>query len=893
MTANETRQAFLKFFADREHRIVPSSPLVLPKDPTLLFANAGMNQFKDVFTGRDRRDYVRAASSQKCLRVSGKHNDLEAVGRTPRHHTFFEMLGNFSFGDYFKKEAIVYAWELITQVYGVPEERLWVTVFRGNEAFDPDDEAWKIWHDEVGVPAGRILRLGEKDNFWRMGDTGPCGPCSEIHFDLGEDLTSVGEPSTPETDEVRFIEVWNLVFMQFDQQAGGPALALPAPSIDTGMGLERIVSILQGHRSNYDTDLFVPILDATAKRAGVRRGADAETDFSLRVIADHARAFCFLTADGVVPANDNRGYVLRRLLRRAIRHGRKLGIAEPFLHEVTPVVIDGLGEQYPELLAATDAIIEIGKLEEQRFADTLSTGLQMLEESLGKLGEDSKARPTLPGKELFRLYDTFGFPLDLARDIAEERGIELDESGFEAEMAKQRTRARASWKKAETAKVTAAYAELARSVRSEFAGYDHERLDDARATALLVDGKPVETLAEGVEGEVVLDLTPFDAESGGQVADTGFIVAPSGHAEVIDVQRPVEGLIVHRVRVESGSLTRGEAVTAEIDARRRQATRRNHTATHLLHAALREVVGTHVKQAGSLVAPDRLRFDFTHFAALADHAVADIELLVNRKVLEDLPVVTEELDLEKAIDGGAMALFGEKYGDRVRVVRVGDFSMELCGGTHTSRTGEIGLIKLVQERGIASGTRRVEAVSGEGSLAAFRHDYGIVKSLEERLSVPPDLVLEEVEKRLERVRALQRELDQQRLRAVRERLLESADEALDVAGTRVLARRVEGLGPQELRELADALRGRLNSGVVVLGRAEGGKASLLVAVTEDLKKKIPAGDLVRSLGKIIGGGGGGRPDMAEAGGKNPERLDEALQEAANEVARRMEAASSN
>jgi len=893
MTANETRQAFLEFFADRRHRVVPSSPLVLPKDPTLLFANAGMNQFKDVFTGRDRRDYVRAATSQKCLRVSGKHNDLEMVGRTPRHHTFFEMLGNFSFGDYFKKEAIAFAWELMTGVYGLPEERLWATVFRGNDDFDADDEAWKIWHDEVGVPAERILRLGEKENFWRMGDTGPCGPCSEIHFDLGEDLTSVSGASNPETDERRFIEVWNLVFMQFDQPAVGQAVELPAPSIDTGMGLERIVSILQGQRNNYDTDLFVPILDAAAKRAGVRRGADPETDFSLRVIADHSRAFCFLTADGVVPANDKRGYVLRRLLRRAIRHGRKLGITEPFLHEVTPAVIDGLGDQYPELLGANDAIVEIGKLEEQRFADTLSTGLQVFEDALTKLGGDAKPGNTLPGKELFRLYDTFGFPLDLARDIAEERGIELDERGFESEMAKQRARAQASWKTAETAKVAAVYAELSQSVRSEFAGYASERLDDVRATVLLMDGKAVETLMEGVEGEVVLDRTPFYAEAGGQVSDTGFIVAPSGHAEVIDVQRPVEGLIVHRVRLESGSLTRGEAVTAEIDSRRREATRRNHTATHLLHAALREVVGTHVKQAGSLVAPDRLRFDFTHFAALADHAVADIELLINRKVLEDLPVSTDELDLEEAIEGGAMALFGEKYGDRVRVVRVGEFSVELCGGTHTSRTGEIGLIKLVQERGIASGTRRVEAVSGEGSLAAFRHDYGIVKSLEEQLSVPRDLVLEEVEKRLERVRALQRELDQQRLRAVRERLLQSTDEAQEVAGTRVLARRVEGLGPQEMRELADALRGRLSSGVVVLGRAGGGKASLLVAVTEDLKKRLPAGDLVRSLGKIIGGGGGGRPDMAEAGGKNPERLDEALQEAAGEVARRMEAASSN
>jgi alanyl-tRNA synthetase len=594
-----------------------------------------------------------------------------------------------------------------------------------------------------------------------------------------------------------------------------------------------------------------------------------------------------------VPANDKRGYVLRRLLRRAIRHGRKLGITEPFLHEVTPVVIEGLGDQYPELLAATDAIVEIGKLEEQRFADTLSTGLQVLEVALTRLADGSEVRRKLPGNELFRLYDTFGFPLDLARDIAEERGIELDEAGFEAEMAQQRARAQASWKKAEAAKVAGVYSELSRTLVSEFAGYAAERLDDVRVTALLRDGRQIERLDEGAEGEVVLDVTPFYGEAGGQVADTGYLVAPSGHAEVIDVQRPAEGLIVHRVRVESGALTHGELLTAEIDSRRREATRRNHTATHLLHAALREVVGTHVKQAGSLVDPDRLRFDFTHFAALPDHAVADIELLVNRKVLETLPVETQEIDLEEAIEAGAMALFGEKYGDRVRVVRVGDFSLELCGGTHTARTGEIGLVKLTQERGIASGTRRVEAVSGEGSLTAFRLDYGIVKSLEQQLSVSRDLVLGEVEKRLDRVRALQRELEQQRLQGIRERLLQSTDEAEEVAGTRVLARRVEGLGPQEMRELADALRGRLHSGVVVLGRAEGKKASLLVAVTEDLKKKVAAGDLVRALGKIIGGGGGGRRDMAEAGGKNPERLDEALREAANEVARRMEASPSD
>ncbi|HXV75058.1 MAG TPA: alanine--tRNA ligase, partial [Candidatus Polarisedimenticolaceae bacterium] len=730
MTANETRKRFLSFFADRGHRVVPSSPLVLPNDPTLLFANAGMNQFKDVFTGREVRDYLRAASSQKCLRVSGKHNDLETVGRTPRHHTFFEMLGNFSFGDYFKKEAVEYAWELVTGVFGLPEERLWASVFGGTATLPADEEAFRLWTETIGLPAERVLRLGEKDNFWRMGETGPCGPCSELHFDLGADLASVEPGSNPATDDRRFLEIWNLVFMQFDQQSDGALVPLPAPSIDTGMGLERIASVLQGKRSNYDTDLFRPILQAVAERAAVRYGADEETDLALRVIADHGRAFCFLTADGVVPANDNRGYVLRRLLRRAIRFGRKLGIDEPFLHHVTPAVVDGLGDHYPELLAARDAMLEIGKLEEQRFADTLSTGLQVLEQALAGTEPDrSTGRPVLAGADLFRLYDTFGFPLDLARDVADERGIELDVAGFEREMAKQRARAQASWKRVKNERASGVYSELVDRVQSRFAGYSVERLDGVPVAAVVRDGRPVDVLEGGEEGEVVLELTPFYAEAGGQVADTGFLAAPSGHAEVIDVQRPLPGLIVHRVRLVSGALENRERVTAEIDTRRREATRRNHTATHLLHAALREVVGTHVKQAGSLVAPDRLRFDFSHFAGLADHALADVELLINRKVMEDLAVETDEMDLDDAIAAGAMALFGEKYGERVRVVRIGDFSLELCGGTHTARTGEIGLVKLLHERGVASGTRRVEAVSGEGALSAFGDDQRVVRAL--------------------------------------------------------------------------------------------------------------------------------------------------------------------
>jgi alanyl-tRNA synthetase len=890
MTSREIRRAFLDYFTAREHRLVASSPLVLPNDPTLLFANAGMNQFKDVFTGREQRGYQRAASVQKCLRVSGKHNDLEMVGRTPRHHTFFEMLGNFSFGDYFKPEAIRFAWDLMTEVFALPRERLWVTVFEGNERFAADDDALVLWRDEIGVPAERILSLGEKDNFWSMGDVGPCGPCTELHYDLGEDLTSVSGASNPETDERRFIEIWNLVFMEFDRREDGQTVRLPAPSVDTGMGLERIVAVLQDKRSNFESDLFAPLLAAAAARAGKRWGADEETDFSLRVIADHARALCFLVADGVVPANDRRGYVLRRLLRRAIRHGRKLGIDEPFLHEITPVVVEGLGDVYPELLSAQEAILEVARREEERFAETLATGLTLLEESLAQLSQEG-APAVLPGEDLFRLYDTFGFPLELARDIAAERGVAIDEEGFAGQMAKQRARAKASWKGAGREEVADAYRRIATGRTTRFEGHATTRLESVRALALLdARGRPLESLQEGQQGEVVLDATPFYAEAGGQVADTGWLTGPAGRAEVLDVQRPLEGLSVHRVRVESGLLAADDAVTAEVDEERRKAIRRNHTATHLLHAALREVVGTHVKQAGSLVAPDRLRFDFAHFAGLTDRALADIESLVNRKVLEDIPVESGEMTLDEALDAGAMALFGEKYEDRVRVVSVGDFSLELCGGTHCARSGEIGLVKLTQERGIASGTRRVEAVTGEGSLERFRSEHAVVRALEEQLSVPRDKVLHEIGRRLDELRAAQRALEAQRVETVRQRLFRRAASPEIVAGVRLLVDRVDGLEPQELRELADGLRQKLGSGVVVLGRADGTKASVLVAVTRDLTDRLPAGDIVRALGRMIGGGGGGRPDLAEAGGKDASGLDGALREATREVERRMEAA---
>ena len=888
MTSRETRRTFLEFFASRKHRLVPSSPLVLPNDPTLLFANAGMNQFKDVFTGRERRDYTRATSVQKCLRVSGKHNDLEMVGRTPRHHTFFEMLGNFSFGDYFKREAISLAWELLTDVFGLPRERLWVSVFGGSSGFEADEEAFTVWRDEIGVAADRILRLGEKDNFWRMGDTGPCGPCTELHYDLGEQLTSA-DPSTPETDEHRFIEIWNLVFMQFDQREPGSVAPLPIRSVDTGMGLERLVSVLQDKRSNFETDAFQPLIRLAAERSGKQWGGSEETDVSLRVIADHARAFCFLVADGVVPANDKRGYVLRRLLRRAIRHGRKLGIKEPFLQDITPLVVEQLGEEYPELRSASDAILELGRREEERFAETLSTGLALLEKSLAKL-TPSKGHAILPGKEIFRLYDTYGFPIDLARDIASERGIELDERGFESEMARQRSRARASWKSEKQGQVAETYGELAQRYSTRFEGYGATSLDSVAIVSLLDErGQPVQELKEGERGQVVLAATPFYAEAGGQVADTGLLIGSAARAEVRDVQRPLAELLIHHTEVETGRLAVGDEVAAEVDEARRNAIRRNHTATHLVHAALREVVGTHVKQAGSLVAPERLRFDFSHFSAVTPRALADIESLINTKVLANIPVRTEETDLDTAVQSGAMALFGEKYAERVRLVSIGDFSRELCGGTHCGRTGEVGLIKLTQERGIASGTRRVEAVSGAGSLERFRAEHAIVRALEERLSVPGDRLLGELDRRLKELQAVRRELETERFALIRRQLLQKADSPQEVAGVRVVVERVDGIGGQEFRELADSLRQRLGSGVVVLGRASAGKASLLVAVTPDLTDRLPAGDLVRTLGRVIGGGGGGRPDMAEAGGKNVSRLDEVLRSVLSAVEQRMEA----
>jgi alanyl-tRNA synthetase len=901
MTSRETREAFLKYFEGRGHRVVRSSSLIPANDPTLLFTNAGMNQFKDVFTGREKRDNSRATTSQKCLRVSGKHNDLEQVGRTSRHHTFFEMLGNFSFGDYFKKEAIGYAWDLITVGYGLPIERLWLTVFGGSESFAPDTEAEELWKRQPGVDPSRVLRYGEKDNFWRMGDTGPCGPCSEIHYDHGPDIGCGRPECDPSCDCDRFVELWNLVFMQFEQRADGTVVGLPAPSIDTGMGLERISAVQQGYANNYDTDLFRPILDAVASAAGTEYRRDDATDVSLRVIADHLRAAAFLIADGVVPSNDKRGYVLRRVLRRAIRHGQLLGFKEPFLHRHVGKVAETMGGTYPELFESAGVIQTLVHREEEQFLRTLSIGTQTLEAEMEKRAAGGSADKVLPGDVAFRLYDTFGLPLDLTRDIAAERGFTVDETGFEREMEAQRTRARSSWKGGAAAreKKGAAHGFPKKLLKKNFAGYKASaserpiavlgapelpvKMEGARVLALTKrvndPQPPIETdrLLAGEVGQVLLDRTPFYGESGGQVGDTGFLVGPDGSAEVTDTQVLTPGVNVLTVRVIEGALAIDQSLSAEVDARRRRATMRNHTATHLLHAALRDLVGTHVKQAGSLVAPDRLRFDFSHFQPLDGGAVREIEDLVNEKILEDIPLTSEVMPIDKAIRAGAMALFGEKYGEKVRVIRAGDFSVELCGGTHTSRTGEIGPFRLVSEKGISSGVRRVEALTGENAIRRMQDESDLLRRLEQTIGVPrPDLV-EGVEKKLSQTRTLQKEIEGLRLKLAQGGGGTAAkEETAEANGATIVGRRVDGMSQAEMRSLADSLKQRIRSGVVILGRAEDSKVSLLVSVTGDLSPRVHAGNLVRRLAEMVGGGGGGRADMAEAGGRKPELLDEAI-----------------
>jgi alanyl-tRNA synthetase len=889
MTGSQVRRRFLDFFISKGHKEVHSSSLVPANDPSLLFANAGMNQFKDVFLGLEKRDYSRATTSQKCVRAGGKHNDLENVGFTNRHHTFFEMLGNFSFGDYFKKDAIAYAWELVTspEWYGMDKSKLYATIFKGESGVPRDDEAYQHWLD-VGVPKERVFDMGMKDNFWAMGDTGPCGPCSELHYDMGvassdklKPECAAGECKFP-CECGRYVEIWNLVFMQFDRDGSGKLNPLPKPSIDTGAGLERVTAVLQGVVSNYDTDLFTPLIKRAAELTDVdeakeeAKEAQAKSAASLRVIADHARAATFLISDGVVPANDGRGYVLRKIIRRGIRHGRLLGQNKPFLHDMVYAVRDLMRDAYPELIDTADRVAKTALAEETRFANTLDIGLKKLDDDL------AASSGTYSGEKAFKLYDTFGLPLDFMVDAARDQGIEFDHAGFEAAMQSQRETARASWKGGSKASASPVYRELPPTV---FEGYKQTESRDSEVIAIVHNGAGVRELKVGEQGELVLDHTPFYSESGGQIGDTGWLYDSTGNtvvAEVHTVNSPVQGVRAHKVTARQNIVV-GDKLNAVVNADVRRSTMRNHTGTHLLHAALREVLGKHVKQAGSLVDPSKLRFDFSHFTGIADEEMQDIEDIVNREVLKnDRVEVIENVPIDVAVNEyHAMALFGEKYGDRVRVIKIGDFSTELCGGTHTAATGEIGLIKVLHEGSVSSGVRRIEAVTGENSVRHFRKDHeleGVVSTIiRSDNDISPAAALRlEIDRREEEIKKLRKELEQARMKSAASSVSSASDNAREVKGVKVLATRADNIDRNQMRTLIDNLRTKIGSGVVVLGSVQDGKVALIVGVTKDLTGRVQAGKIIAQVAKHVGGSGGGRPDMAEAGGKDPAGLDAAL-----------------
>jgi alanyl-tRNA synthetase len=939
---SEIRETFLRFFESKGHRRVHSSSLVPANDPTLLFTNAGMNQFKDVFLGLEHRDYSRATTSQKCVRAGGKHNDLENVGFTRRHHTFFEMLGNFSFGDYFKKDAIAYAWELVTspEWFGIPKDKLYVTIFKGENGVPRDDEAYTLWLAQ-GVPADRIGEYGSKDNFWQMGDTGPCGPCSEIFYDMGIEAAETPGVNKPfGHDDARYVEIWNLVFMQFDRDAQGELHLLPKPSIDTGAGLERLAAVLQGKVSNFETDLFTPLIARAEKLTSTTyRDGTSPSDASLRIIADHARCATFLISDGVLPANEGRGYVLRKILRRGIRHGRLLGQEKPFMRDMVFAVRDEMADAYPELKDSAERVAKVVEAEERQFARVLEIALARLEEQLSLLVEKKKLlgefldcevvsnanltsemvarlndlydsiqekypefrgeywgnecgtnhllrqNVTYSGSDAFHLYETYGLPLDFMMDAARDAGIHFDLEGFERARAEEQARARASWKGGAKQSASPAFRELPKTV---FEGYGQLKTEGAEVLAIVKDGKGVPSADASDAVELVLDHTSFYADSGGQIGDVGWLYSEDHNAVVAEVNgctKPVQGVFAHRAILRQ-PLAVGDKVDTVVDANYRSATRRNHTGTHLLHAALREVLGKHVKQAGSLVDPTRLRFDFSHFTSVADEELQDIEDLINREVLKNVRVETlEDVPIDVAINEyHAMALFGEKYGEKVRVVRIGDFSTELCGGTHTGATGEIGVVKLMGEGSVSSGVRRVEAVTGLGALNEFRRDFAVAQ-LASQLGAnaevaPAEALRARLSAQDEELKKLRRELDQARMKSAASAVSGAADQAVEVKGVKVLAQRVDALDRGQMRTLVDNLRNKLGSGVVVLGSADAeGKVALIVGVTKDLTGKVQAGKVVGQIAKLVGGSGGGRPDMAEAGGKDASQLDAALQHA--------------
>ncbi len=887
-SGSDIRETFLRFFASKGHRRVHSSSLVPANDPTLLFTNAGMNQFKDVFLGVEHRDYNRATTSQKCVRAGGKHNDLENVGFTRRHHTFFEMLGNFSFGDYFKRDAVAFAWELVTspEWLGIPKDKLYVTIFKGEQGVPRDAEAFDLWRDQ-GVPAERIHELGMGDNFWAMGDTGPCGPCSEIFYDMGLAASETGEDKPFGQDDARYVEIWNLVFMQFDRDARGELNLLPRPSIDTGAGLERMAAVLQGKISNFETDLFTPLIAHAGQLTGTRyQDGRAATDASLRIIADHARASTFLISDGVLPANEGRGYVLRKILRRGIRHGRMLGQEDSFMYRMVDAVRDEMQAAYPELAESAPRVAKVIRAEEERFNRTLALGSKQLDAAIDRVrNEAGKGNPTLPGVTAFHLYETYGLPLDFIADAARDQGIAFDLTGFEQARSEEQVRARASWKGGAKASASPAFRELPRTI---FEGYRQTTSQRCEVLAIVKDGVGVPQASAGESVDVVLDHTSFYADAGGQVGDTGWFYSDDHNVIVADVLgcvQPVQGVRAHKVFLRE-PLALGSFVDTVVDGEIRWATRRNHTATHLLHAALREVLGKHVKQAGSRVDPEHLRFDFSHFAGVADEELADVEEIINRQVLANNRVETlEDVPIDVAVNEyHAMALFGEKYGEKVRVVKIGDFSTELCGGIHTSASGEIGVVKLLNEAGVSSGVRRVQAVTGLGALGEFRRDQQVAQlagqfagpSGAENVS-PADALRGKLAAQEEEIKKLRRELDQVRMKSAASSVSSSTDQAVLVDGIKVLAQRVDSLDRGQLRTLVDNLRNKLGSGVVVLGSAqEDGKVALIAGVTKDLMGRLSAGKIIGPLAQKVGGSGGGRPDMAEAGGKDVGALNGAL-----------------
>jgi alanyl-tRNA synthetase len=871
MKSSEIRSRFLQYFASQGHTIVPSSSLVPGNDPTLLFTNSGMVQFKDVFLGKEHRPFNRATSSQRSVRAGGKHNDLENVGYTARHHTFFEMLGNFSFGDYFKREAIRFAWDLLTKVYGLPAEKLWTTVYV------EDDEAYSIWTKEIGVPPERCVRIGDKpggqryqsDNFWQMADTGPCGPCTEIFYDHGPDVAG-GPPGSPEQDGDRYIEIWNLVFMQYNRDEKGTMTPLPKPCVDTGMGLERIAAVLQGVHSNYEIDLFQDLIRGAARETGAK---DLE-DNSLKVIADHIRATSFLVVDGVIPGNEGRGYVLRRIIRRAIRHGYRLGQTKPFFHKLVKDLVKAMGEAYPELVANEDRVRQVLKQEEERFAETLDHGMKILEGALRR--EDRM----LDGETVFQLYDTYGFPVDLTADIARERNVTLDMAGFEAAMTRQREQAKAA------SKFRMGTVMEYRGRPTDFVGYE-TLAAEAQVVALYREGVAVEELVTGAEGVVVLDRTPFYAESGGQVGDRGVLQASGGSFEVVDTQKIQAEVFGHHGKVHTGRLRVGDRVNAEVDGVNRRRAAWNHSATHLMHAALRKVLGTHVQQRGSLVDANRTRFDFSHNEPMGDRQIREVERLVNEEIRRNSDVASRILKYDEAIAAGAMALFGEKYGDEVRVIGMGEFSTELCGGTHVRRTGDIGLFKIVSESGVAAGIRRVEAVTGEAAVAWVQAQEEKLAEVADALKTSPAEITQKIAQMLESAKTLERELARLKSKMASSQGDDLAASARDVKGVKVLAAVLEGADAKVLRETLDKLKDKLKTAAIVLAAVEGGRVSLVAGVTADVTAKVKAGELVNHVATQVGGKGGGRPDMAQAGGTEPAKLPAALASVGDWVAGRL------